>query len=151
MSGLLQAESLAGRVALVTGASRGIGAAIAATLAMGASYLFAITLVPAFCARVLKRGGGKKHSGDGLGLAGYYVALVRRLLTVRWLVVASAAALLVSALLLLRATGSELFPQVDAGQFRILVAHHVDNLPGQLMQEWFFEPEFASEARRAPQ
>jgi len=33
MSGLLQAESLAGRVALVTGASRGIGAAIAATLA----------------------------------------------------------------------------------------------------------------------
>ena len=33
MSALLQAESLAGRVALVTGASRGIGAAIAATLA----------------------------------------------------------------------------------------------------------------------
>jgi 3-oxoacyl-[acyl-carrier protein] reductase len=33
MSGLLQTESLAGRVALVTGASRGIGAAIAATLA----------------------------------------------------------------------------------------------------------------------
>ena len=33
MSGLLNAESLAGRVALVTGASRGIGAAIAASLA----------------------------------------------------------------------------------------------------------------------
>lgn len=33
MSGLLNAESLSGRVALVTGASRGIGAAIAATLA----------------------------------------------------------------------------------------------------------------------
>lgn len=33
MSGLLNADSLSGRVALVTGASRGIGAAIAATLA----------------------------------------------------------------------------------------------------------------------
>lgn len=33
MSGLLSADSLSGRVALVTGASRGIGAAIAATLA----------------------------------------------------------------------------------------------------------------------
>ena len=33
MSGLLNAESLSGRVALVTGASRGIGAAIAASLA----------------------------------------------------------------------------------------------------------------------
>jgi 3-oxoacyl-[acyl-carrier protein] reductase len=33
MSGILNADSLSGRVALVTGASRGIGAAIAATLA----------------------------------------------------------------------------------------------------------------------
>lgn len=40
MSGLLAADSLSGRVALVTGASRGIGAAIAATLsAAGATVI----------------------------------------------------------------------------------------------------------------
>ncbi len=40
MSGLLSADSLSGRVALVTGASRGIGASIAATLsAAGASVI----------------------------------------------------------------------------------------------------------------
>ncbi len=97
--------------------------ALAATLAMGASYLFAITLVPAFCARILKKSAhGSAHSVDETrGMAWVYVKLVRRLLGARWAVLIGATVLFVLSVLLLRSTGSELFPSVDAGQFRILV------------------------------
>ncbi len=94
--------------------------AVAATLAMAASYLFAITLAPAFSARVLKpRVDASAH--EGLRIAAPFAELVRRLLPRRWLVIAGAAALFILSAVLLRNSGSELFPQVDAGQFQILV------------------------------
>ena len=97
--------------------------ALAATLAMGASFFFAITLVPAFCARILVKGanGSGNPAGEARGMARIYVKLVRRMLSARWAVLAGVAILFVFSVLLLRSTGSELFPSVDAGQFRVLV------------------------------
>ncbi|MDA2939155.1 efflux RND transporter permease subunit, partial [Acidobacteria bacterium AH-259-A15] len=97
--------------------------ALAATLAMAASFLFAITLVPAFCARILKARawGSKPGAGETRGMAAIYVRLVQRLLTVRWAVLLGTVVLFVLSLALFRGTGSELFPSVDAGQFQILV------------------------------
>ncbi len=95
--------------------------ALAATIAMAASLLFSVTLIPAFCARVLKAvptGAGRARTGH-LGTA--CNTLVRRVLPHRWAVLASAMAMLVGSLLLLRSTGSELFPPVDAGQFQVFV------------------------------
>ncbi len=97
--------------------------ALAASLAMGASCLFATTLVPAFCARFLVKGStvSEHLAGEARGMAWAYVKLVRRLLRSRWVVLAGVAVLFVFSVLLLRSTGSELFPAVDAGQFQILV------------------------------
>ena len=95
--------------------------ALAATLAMGASFLFSITLVPAFCARILKGTPGEARHTPGSALASAYEGLVAKLIPRRWTVVCSAALLLVASLYLLRSTGTELFPAVDAGQFQITV------------------------------
>ncbi len=95
--------------------------ALAATLAMGASFLFSITLVPAFCARVLRAGTQRQDRPRQPGLALGYERLVRNLLPRRWTVIGGAGLLLVGALFLLRSTGTELFPPVDAQQFQILV------------------------------
>ena len=96
--------------------------ALAATLAMAFSFLFAITLVPAFCARILKPHSNPRRSGHTSGpLSNAYEYLLGGLLRVRWAVVLAAALLFIVSLVLLRQTGRELFPQVDAGQFQILV------------------------------
>ena len=96
--------------------------ALAATLAMTFSFLFSITLVPAFCARILKARSKPRQSGHAAGpLSRAYVYLLGKLIGARWAVVMAAALLFVFSLLLLRQTGRELFPQVDAGQFQIFV------------------------------
>lgn len=96
--------------------------ALAATFAMAASYLFAITLIPAFCARLLR---SRPRNGNGESTewrpAVVYAGLVRRLLARRILVLIGAGILFAAGLLLLRLTGGELFPAVDAGQFQLLV------------------------------
>ncbi len=95
--------------------------AVAATLAMVASFVFSITLVPAFCARVLKRTPRAEGRFTTAGFAAGYERLLRRVLERRWPVVTGASLLLVVSLFLLRSTGTELFPAVDAGQFQIMV------------------------------
>lgn len=97
--------------------------ALAATLAMGASFLFSITLVPAFCARILR---AKASSSRAIGnqdgqLTSVYISILRKLLRVPWAVVLGTGLLFISSLVLLSGTGSQLFPSVDAGQFQILV------------------------------
>ena len=95
--------------------------ALAATFAMVASFLFSITLVPAFAARILKAPvpAGTPSQLDSLGRR--YERLVGKLLSKRTIVLAGAGLLLVAALYLMRKTGTELLPPVDAGQFQISV------------------------------
>ncbi len=97
--------------------------ALAATFAIIASYLISITLIPAYCARFLGQTTDSKRaeSQGGGGLAARYQWLVERAISHRWLVLAGAGLLLAVGLLALFATGRELFPQVDAGQFQMLV------------------------------
>ncbi|MFQ5472385.1 MAG: efflux RND transporter permease subunit, partial [Dehalococcoidia bacterium] len=99
--------------------------ALAATLAMGASYLFAITLVPAFCARILRStpSAGDHGSGESESwLPGQlYLRWIGPVLEGRREVLLGAAALFLLSLPLLANTGSELFPQVDANQFMIFL------------------------------
>ncbi len=99
--------------------------ALAATLAMAASYLFAITLVPAFCARIFHSESSTAAQGTAeptTWLPGqFYLRWIGPVLERRRQVLLAAAALFLLSLPLLANTGSELFPQVDANQFQILV------------------------------
>jgi multidrug efflux pump subunit AcrB len=94
--------------------------AIAATIAIIASYFIAMTLVPAYCARFLRtraRDEARRESAVMRAFDG----LLHTIVTMRYLVVLGAAALFVGALALLSTMGTELFPPVDSGQFTIYV------------------------------
>lgn len=95
--------------------------ALAATLGMVASLLFALTLVPAFCARIITAGPARPGTPGCSRLAMRQQRLVRRILNHRGAVVTTAVLLLGGSLMLMRSTGTELFPPVDAGQFQITV------------------------------
>ncbi len=95
--------------------------ALAATLAMGASFVFAITLVPALCARVLRIGRRAHGEEEVGGLAARYRRLLVPVLQRRRVVLAGTAVAFLASLALLASTGSELFPRVDANQFQMLV------------------------------
>ena len=97
--------------------------AVAASVAIIASYLIAMTLVPAYCARFLQAGPGPKEAGEEVGgaLAGAFGRILESALAVRYLVVLASLGLFAGAVLLLTTMGQELFPPVDAGQFTIYV------------------------------
>jgi len=100
--------------------------AIACTVAILASYLIAMTLIPAYCARFLRVGNsGGPPASPGEQRESALMRLFGRLLgaviTLRYFVVGGAAALFVGAVLLLMNMGQELFPPVDSGQFTMYV------------------------------
>ncbi|MEC8336959.1 MAG: efflux RND transporter permease subunit [Planctomycetota bacterium] len=100
--------------------------AVAASIAIFASYVLAITLVPAYCARFLnvrttddKRRETSLKSGI---FARTYQTVLRSLLRLRYLVVLfAAAAFVLAGLLMNRYLGQELFPKVDSGQMSIFI------------------------------
>jgi HAE1 family hydrophobic/amphiphilic exporter-1 len=116
--------------------------AVAAALAIGVSYLLAMTLLPAFAARFFRSGktvtAAAAHDstssqrpdeaamgGNGFGrLLSAVVAAPRR--TVAAITLAAAASLL-----LVPAVGTELFPAVDDGSFEI----RLRTLPGTRIEE----------------
>ena len=116
--------------------------AVAAALAIGVSYLLAMTLLPAFAARFFRSGktvtAAAAHEstssqrpdaaamgGNGFGrLLSTVVAAPRR--TVAAITLAAAASLL-----LVPAVGTELFPAVDDGSFEI----RLRTLPGTRIEE----------------
>ena len=100
--------------------------AVAASIAIFASYILAITLVPAYCARFLKVDQSSGSASDTpqrkSRFAHTYQSLLRRLLSIRYLIVLIATGGFVLAVVFMnRYLGQELFPQVDSGQVSILV------------------------------
>ena len=96
--------------------------AVAASIAIFASYLLAITLVPAYCARFLKVVKAPSRSPLPSKFSRAYQTLLRKLLRKRYLIVLLAASAFVFAVLLMnRHLGQELFPQVDSGQVSIFI------------------------------
>ncbi len=100
--------------------------AIAASIAIVASYVIAITLLPAYCARFMKRGGleelaetaeKESHSAFDRG----YHWLLGRFLKLRYAVVAGVVVLLAGSGVVAANLGQELFPVVDSGQFTVQV------------------------------
>ena len=98
--------------------------ALAATFAIGASYLIAVTLIPSFCARFLGKRteaqGTAEEGGEGVP-GGFYPRVLGWILRLRYPVVVLAIFLVAFSFLLLNRSGSEMFPRVDAGQFSVLV------------------------------
>ncbi|HTR38732.1 MAG TPA: efflux RND transporter permease subunit [Bryobacteraceae bacterium] len=122
-------------VTLLTGVSKFLfsALAIAVVLSLFASYFVAMTVIPLFCARFLKRmqhthEGGESHGGGGFngwfnrgfqGLLNAYEAAVRAALRVPALTVIVLLGLFVASLAIYPLLGVAFFPQTDAGQFTI--------------------------------
>jgi multidrug efflux pump subunit AcrB len=104
--------------------------ALAVAFSIGASYVIAMTVVPVYCARFLGAAGvGHRPSRvDALlarftrgvdGVRDRYDRLLRRAMAARARVLGVVAAVFVVSLLLGRFVGTDLFPEVDAGQFSV--------------------------------
>ena len=96
--------------------------AVAASIAIFASYLISITLVPAYCAQFSKASGGLSTAETSSRLALAYEAFLQRLLALRYLVVLGAVVATVVAFVCLTSlVGRELFPTIDASQVQLFV------------------------------
>jgi HAE1 family hydrophobic/amphiphilic exporter-1 len=100
--------------------------ALAAVFTIGASYVIAMTVAPAFCARFpTKNGKQAKLENDmetpSSEAKGFYGNTLRSVLQARWLTIAVIGGLSLATFLLLPFIGSELFPDVDAGSFELRV------------------------------
>ncbi len=96
--------------------------AISATIAILASYLISITLVPAYCARFLRVSASDQAAEQSSGwLAETYARILPAFLTMRYVVVTGTIALFAGSILLMLTLGQELIPSVDSGQFAINV------------------------------
>ena len=113
---------------------------VAATMTIGSSYVIAMTVIPAFCARFLRqRVSAPATSGPTQAVSeesapearGLYAALLQGALQARYLVVFVVAGLVGVSVLLLPGIGSELFPDVDAGTIEV----RLKTTPGTRLEE----------------
>ncbi|MDP7301550.1 MAG: efflux RND transporter permease subunit, partial [Pirellulaceae bacterium] len=95
--------------------------AVAATIAIIASYLIAMTLVPAYCARFLRTRVRDEANSRESRLMQAFGGMLQSVVTMRYAVILGAAVLFAGALWLLTTMGTELFPPVDSGQFTMFV------------------------------
>ena len=94
--------------------------AISASVAIVASYVISVTLVPAYCARFLRaRTDGASDEGNAMGRI--YQNMLRVVLTLRWPVVAGAAVLFGIAVWSMINMGKELIPAIESPQFTVYV------------------------------
>ncbi|MCC6368884.1 MAG: efflux RND transporter permease subunit [Bryobacterales bacterium] len=119
-------------VTLLTGVSKFLfsALALAVVLSLFASYFVAMTVIPLFCARFLKRAHHSHESGEGGGfnalfnrgfqaVLDVYESSVRAALRVPVLTVLLLSGAFVASLGLYRFLGVSFFPRTDAGQFTI--------------------------------
>ena len=96
--------------------------ALAASFAILASLVVAVTLIPTYCARFLTVRPSAKKDGEDVGpLARTYGSVVRVLVKARVVVVVLAALGAFGAWKVAERSGTELFPRVDSGQFQMYV------------------------------
>ncbi len=107
---------------------------LAAVLTIGASYFVAMTIVPAFCSRMLKARHADEaaaNEADDVEPSGRFAGLLKSAMEKRPLVIGGGAALVAISLLLFPRIGSELFPDVDTGVFEV----RVKTTPGTRIEE----------------
>jgi multidrug efflux pump subunit AcrB len=98
--------------------------AVAAVVAIFASFLLSITLVPAYCAYLLpvtELADAKGHDQEDQQAGNWFSDFLQRVIAVRWLVLATATAGFILAVFLTTRRGQELFPTVDSGQVTMYV------------------------------
>ena len=104
--------------------------ALTVVLAMLASYVVAMTVIPIYCARFLTTESARKEEHGGKGLlgrfrtayerfAGRYEKMLSLALDHKRIVIGGIALLFVASLLVYPLLGTELFPTTDSGQFII--------------------------------
>jgi multidrug efflux pump subunit AcrB len=108
---------------------------LAATLTIGASYILALTVVPAFCAtfvrdRMLQNSGAASES-DNAKPRGAYGRLLNAALAVPAVTTVVVIATVGASFVLAPRIGSELFPDVDAGTFEL----RIKTIPGTDLNE----------------
>ncbi len=105
---------------------------LAATLTIGASYILALTVVPAFCATFVRERAVPSDDDSSdvkpQGIYGRWLAMALRVPGVVSLVIVVGVGL---SFLLVPRLGSELFPEVDSGSFEL----RVKTLPGTSLVE----------------
>ena len=94
--------------------------ALAAVFTIGASYLIAMTVVPAFCARFLGAQPATGTSAD-TSTQGNYPQLLGKAMAGRKVSITAMAGACLGSLFLLPAVGTEFFPEVDAGSFEVRI------------------------------
>lgn len=94
--------------------------ALSVTFAMLASYVVALTVVPAYCVRFLREASGSGGLQAAFGkIQSAYGRFLERILDRKAIAVIAVLALAAGSALLFPLIGTELFPQVDSGQFSI--------------------------------
>jgi hydrophobic/amphiphilic exporter-1 (mainly G- bacteria), HAE1 family len=104
--------------------------ALTVVLAMLASYVVAMTVIPIYCARFLSAETAREEEHGGKGLlggfarayerfAGRYEKTLKHALEHKRIVIGSIAVLFAASLLIYPFLGTELFPTTDSGQFII--------------------------------
>ncbi len=96
--------------------------ATAATFTIAASYVIALTAVPAFCATLMRRSQSQMNTrSDDSQRATLYDRVLLVALNNAWLFTIATIALVAASLLTWPHIGSELFPEVDAGAFELRI------------------------------
>ncbi len=101
--------------------------ALAAVLTIGASYVVAMTVVPAFCSRLMTKGRGVSETGT----SGPIDRILHACMRIRVPLIITVVVLVGCSYLLYERIGTELFPAVDAGTFEL----RVKTTPGTRLEE----------------
>jgi multidrug efflux pump subunit AcrB len=105
---------------------------LAAAITIAASYFLSMTVIPAFCAKLLKGSADREQGPDELSEpTGRFADLLKAAMQMRLPVVLGSLAMFALSLFLYLGIGTELFPDVDAGVFEV----RVKTTPGTRIEE----------------